>query len=138
MTLHFKWLSDTVAAAGQIWPADLPVIAAHGFKTVINNRPDGEGGPSQPASAQLQHAADLSRLRTGDVMTRDPLVLTEQESIGGAIDRLRARGVRRAPVISTSGMLVGLVSIDDLLVQVSQQLQNLALLVSYQQSRESR
>ena len=88
--------------------------------------------------AQLQHAADLSRLRTGDVMTRDPLVLNEQESIGGAIDRLRARGVRRAPVISTSGMLIGVVSIDDLLVQVSQQLQNLALLVSYQQSRESR
>lgn len=58
MSLHFKWLSDTVAAAGQIAPVDLPAIAAHGFKTVINNRPDGEGGPSQPASAQLQQAAE--------------------------------------------------------------------------------
>ncbi len=57
MTLHFKWLSDTVAAAGQIAPGDLPAIAAHGFKTVINNRPDGEGGPSQAPSEDLRRAA---------------------------------------------------------------------------------
>jgi len=63
MTLHFKWLSDTVAAAGQISPSDLPIIAAHGFKTVINNRPDGEGGPQQPNSAELQRAAEAAGLR---------------------------------------------------------------------------
>jgi len=62
MTLHFKWLSDTLAAAGQIGPADVPAIAAHGFKTVINNRPDGEGGPAQPTSAELQSAAQAAGL----------------------------------------------------------------------------
>src|SRR5271157_6092748 len=62
MTLHFKWLSDTVAAAGQIAPGDLPAIAAHGFKTVINNRPDGEGGPEQPTSADLKRAAETAGL----------------------------------------------------------------------------
>ena len=63
MTLHFKGLSDSVAAAGQIAPTDLPVIAAHGFKTVINNRPDGEGGPAQPTSEQLQAAAQAAGLQ---------------------------------------------------------------------------
>ena len=63
MTLHFKWLSDNLAAAGQIAPADLPAIAAHGFKTVINNRPDGEGGPAQPTSAQIQQAAEAAGLK---------------------------------------------------------------------------
>jgi len=62
MTLHFKWLSDTLAAAGQIAPTDLPAIAAHGFKTVINNRPDGEGGAAQPTSAELQSAAQAAGL----------------------------------------------------------------------------
>ena len=62
MTLHFKWLSETLAAAGQILPADIPAIAAHGFKTVINNRPDGEGGPDQPTSAQLEQAAQAAGL----------------------------------------------------------------------------
>jgi CBS domain-containing protein len=86
--------------------------------------------------AQLEHTADLSRLRTGEVMTRDPLVLNEQESIASAIGRLQARGVRRAPVINASGMLVGLVSTDDLLLQVSDELANLAQLVSNQPRRE--
>jgi len=62
MTLHFKWLSDSLAAAGQIAPADVAAIAAHGFKTVINNRPDGEGGPAQPTSAELQNAAQAAGL----------------------------------------------------------------------------
>jgi uncharacterized protein (TIGR01244 family) len=62
MTLHFKWLSDTLAAAGQIAPGDIPTIAAHGFKTVINNRPDGEGGPAQPTSTELEQAAQTAGL----------------------------------------------------------------------------
>jgi len=63
MTLHFKWLSDSVAAAGQIAPGDIPAIAAHGFKTVINNRPDGEGGAAQPLSQDLRQAAEAAGLR---------------------------------------------------------------------------
>jgi uncharacterized protein (TIGR01244 family) len=62
MTLHFKWLSDKLAAAGQIAPGDIAAIAAHGFKSVINNRPDGEGGPDQPRSADLQRAAETAGL----------------------------------------------------------------------------
>jgi len=63
MTLHFKWLSDKLAAAGQIAPTDIAAIAAHGFKTVINNRPDGEGGPDQPTSAQIERAAAAAGLQ---------------------------------------------------------------------------
>jgi len=62
MTLHFKWLSDNVAAAGQIAPSDIPAIAAHGFKTIINNRPDGEGGAAQPSSAEIERAARAAGL----------------------------------------------------------------------------
>ncbi|MFD1559254.1 TIGR01244 family sulfur transferase [Paraburkholderia silviterrae] len=45
------------ASADQITPADLADIAAAGYRSVICNRPDGEGGPSQPASAQIREAA---------------------------------------------------------------------------------
>lgn len=31
--------------------------AAAGFRSVINNRPDFEGGPDQPSSAQMEAAA---------------------------------------------------------------------------------
>jgi len=45
------------ASADQITPADLAEIAAAGYRSVICNRPDGEGGPSQPASAHIREAA---------------------------------------------------------------------------------
>lgn len=44
--------------ATQISVDDIAQIAALGFKTIVNNRPDGEGGASQPTSAQLQAEAE--------------------------------------------------------------------------------
>ena len=55
--------SSTFAALPQISRAELAQIAAAGFKSVINNRPDGEGGPSQPMSEDLRLAAEAHGLR---------------------------------------------------------------------------
>jgi uncharacterized protein (TIGR01244 family) len=44
------------ATAAQVKVEDIEEIAALGFKTLINNRPDGES-PDQPSSAQLEDAA---------------------------------------------------------------------------------
>ncbi len=76
--------------------------------------------------AQLDRAADLSQLRVGDIMTREPLVLNQDIPVEEAISRLRARHVRRAPVISSRGELVGVISFDDLLTQISANLRALA------------
>ena len=46
----------------QILPEHIALIKAQGFKTIINNRPDGEGGPSQPTSAQIEAAAKAAGL----------------------------------------------------------------------------
>lgn len=82
--------------------------------------------------AQLETTADLSRLAAADVMTRDPLVVGEAEPIDGAIAHLRARGVRRAPVVSPAGALVGLISVDDLLAHLARELIGLAGIVAQQ------
>jgi sulfide:quinone oxidoreductase len=50
-------LSDRLYATGQIVPEDVGSLAEQGFTAVINNRPDGEGGPQQPSSAALATAA---------------------------------------------------------------------------------
>lgn len=42
----------------QISVADIEHLAAQGFKTIVNNRPDGEGGAEQPTSEQLQAEAE--------------------------------------------------------------------------------
>ncbi|QIO06926.1 TIGR01244 family sulfur transferase [Acinetobacter shaoyimingii] len=50
-------MSDNVGFAGQIAPEQLTQVAEKGFKSVINNRPDMEGGPDQPTSAQIEETA---------------------------------------------------------------------------------
>lgn len=106
-----------------------------------------EGDPGHPRAigmitdrdivrAQYERTADLSRLSAGQVMTRNPLVIGEQESVDGAIAHLRARGVRRAPVVASDGALVGLISTDDLLSHVARKLINLAEIVGWQRRVE--
>jgi len=86
---------------------------------------------------QLAHRADLHSLSVADVMTSRPLTLAEDGGVWEAIERLRAKGVRRAPVVSERGDLVGIVSVDDLLPLVAEELLGLARLVGEQASHEA-
>lgn len=56
-------LSDDVAVAPQLRPEDMAAVAAAGFKSVIINRPDFEGGQEQPTSADVAAAAEAAGLR---------------------------------------------------------------------------
>jgi uncharacterized protein (TIGR01244 family) len=56
-------LSADVSVAPQLDPPAMAWAARVGFKSVINNRPDFEGGPDQPTSAAMQAAALAAGLR---------------------------------------------------------------------------
>jgi CBS domain-containing protein len=51
----------------------------------------------------------------GDVMTCNPALILDQESVADAVSQMRHRGVRRLPVVGDYGHLVGVVSLDDIL-----------------------
>ncbi len=50
-------IGDGLAVAPQLAPSAMAAAAALGFRSVINNRPDGEGGADQPTSAAMEAAA---------------------------------------------------------------------------------
>ncbi len=50
-------MSENVGFAGQIGPEHVTQVVEKGFKSIINNRPDMEGGSEQPSSAQIEEAA---------------------------------------------------------------------------------
>lgn len=54
--LQPRRLTAALSVAPQIEPADVAAIAAQGFRSVINNRPDGEAD-DQPATAAIEAAA---------------------------------------------------------------------------------
>ena len=56
-----KRLTPFISVAGQLQPADMGTLAAAGYRSVINNRPDAEG-EGQPTSAQMESAARASGL----------------------------------------------------------------------------
>lgn len=58
MSLPITCHNDQFGTLGQIGPAQLKEIAQQGYKSVINNRPDGEGGPDQPKNADIQVEAE--------------------------------------------------------------------------------
>ena len=53
-----RQVTDYFSVAPQISEADIDEIAAAGFKTVIANRPDGEGGVDQPRMGSIRARAE--------------------------------------------------------------------------------
>lgn len=58
MSLPISCHNDQFGTLGQIDPSHLVEIAKQGYKSVINNRPDFEGGPDQPTNAAIQAQAE--------------------------------------------------------------------------------
>ena len=71
-------LSDEVCVAPQLDPAAMAWAAEAGFKSVVNNRPDFEGGPDQPTSAAIEAAARAAGLAYAFLPVQ-PAVQTPQE-----------------------------------------------------------
>ena len=63
MALSFVWLTPEFATARQLMVDDVAEAAATGFRSIVNNRPDFEGGPSQPTSQAMQEAAAAAGLQ---------------------------------------------------------------------------
>ena len=57
MSIEITCHNNLFGTAGQIEVSQLAEIMQQGYKSVINNRPDGEGGPSQPKNADIQTVA---------------------------------------------------------------------------------
>lgn len=57
MSVPINRLSEGLAVAPQLAPADMAAVAEAGYRSVIINRPDHEGGTAQPTAAEVMQAA---------------------------------------------------------------------------------
>ncbi len=71
-------LGTDCSVAPQLDPAAMAWAAEAGFKSVINNRPDFEGGLEQPTSAAIEAAALAAGLRYAHLPVH-PAVQTTDE-----------------------------------------------------------
>jgi CBS domain-containing protein len=55
-----------------------------------------------------------NQVTVGDVMSRELIIAHEGEVLDVALQRMRGAGVRRIPLVDSAGILVGIVSLDDI------------------------
>jgi CBS domain-containing protein len=84
-------------------------------------------------------ASEVERpvISVGDIMSPDFATVKESIGVFEAIQYMRGKGVRRLPVVSENGALVGILTLDDVLELLSEELLELAKVVRYEQRKEA-
>jgi predicted transcriptional regulator len=78
----------------------------------------------------------INYLYVRDVMSSDLITAREDEAIDVALKKMHAHGIRRLPIVDAKGMLVGMLTLDDVLQYLSGQQSELVALVAQEQRRE--
>jgi CBS domain-containing protein len=79
---------------------------------------------------------DPESVSVGDVMSDHLITISESDELLDTIEQMRSKGVRRAPVVSKEGELVGILTLDDLLDVLAEAFNDLVLLTGREQRRE--
>jgi CBS domain-containing protein len=85
----------------------------------------------------LAAGLDYRTVTVGEVMSREPATVREDDDVVDALRVMRTYGVRRLPVIARSGALAGIVAIDDLLEFFAGQVDDVVRAIGREQSQEA-
>ena len=108
---------------------------------------DGDGGQAIPVGILTDRdivvsvvalGLDPASLQVGDIMSDDLLTCREDDDVYQTIEHMRVRGIRRVPVVNSSGALAGIVSADDLLEFLAEEMGDLSRISGSQQAHEKR
>jgi len=80
---------------------------------------------------------DPAVITVGDIMEPELVVGRESDSVLETLEIMRFKGVRRLPTVDREGQLVGIVTVDDLLEILAEELNELATIVAREQSHEA-
>jgi CBS domain-containing protein len=107
---------------------------------------DGPRGPLQPlgiltdrdivVGVLARSGEKLQLLRVDDVMSSKLVVARESDELDDALRKMRKAGVRRLPVVDADGALKGLISFDDILQHLQEEIGALTSLIGRERRRE--
>jgi len=83
-------------------------------------------------------SADPEALSVGDAMTYELTTVNEDDDLMHVIEVMRDKGIRRVPVVTLDEVLVGIITVDDLLDLMSEVFIDIVHLVDTQRKREAR
>ena len=89
------------------------------------------------AVAVVAKGLDPDQLCVEDVMGPDLVSAKQTDGVSQTIELMHAKGVRRLPVVDERGALVGIVSADDFVDLLAEELTALARMIAREQRREA-
>ncbi len=75
---------------------------------------------------------NANQISVADAITNEPFLLKGHQSINEALEMMCAKAVRRAPIVDNYDQVIGIVSTDDLLILMAEELSTLAKLIHKQ------
>jgi CBS domain-containing protein len=84
----------------------------------------------------IAEGVDMGEISVGDIMSDQLVTAREGDDLLETLKMMRARGIRRLPVIDDDGALAGILTVDDLIDLFSEQIADLARLIAFEQKRE--
>jgi CBS domain-containing protein len=98
-----------------------------GALVVVNaGRPIGMLTDRDVAVEVVAKGLDPDTARVGDVMHKKPITIRDDLGILDAAKVFAKTGVRRLPVVTKSGVLVGVIAVDDLIMLLGNELGHVA------------
>ena len=86
----------------------------------------------------LATGLDKEAITVDDVMTQELFAVKENTAIHDAFNFLRRKTIRRLPIINDNGELVGILTTDDIMEILSEEMLDLAKLIRYEHKKEIR
>jgi CBS domain-containing protein len=80
---------------------------------------------------------DPAKVAVGDLISREVILVREDQGVFETIEHMRAYGIRRVPVVDQHGALVGIVAVDDLIELLADELEKVSKLIAREQAGEA-
>jgi CBS domain-containing protein len=86
----------------------------------------------------ISQSLDLDDFSVGDIMGPQLISVQEKDGVFETIRLMRTKGIRRIPVVNQEGGLVGIISADDILDLLADEMAELAKVAPREQEREAK
>jgi len=84
----------------------------------------------------ISQSLDFNEFSVGDIMSPQLVSVLETEGVFETVRLMRTKGIRRIPVVNREGGLEGIVSADDILDLLAEEMAELAKVAPREQERE--
>lgn len=86
----------------------------------------------------LAEGISLEKISVGDIMATDLVTAKEDEDVFETIQKMRKKAIRRIPVVDPGKNLIGIITMDDVIEIITEEIRDLSGIFSREKEREAR